>query len=398
MGASIRAQRWDDSSIGNPEQWPPALRTVLNMVLASPFPMMLWWGPERAQFYNDAFCQYLPGGYNPVPTWGAEQTARVLKGEAFTEEHIFHQGISCELSYSPVHDEAGNIAGVLIVCRKSAPVLNKTGETENRKLIETLRANEDKLEKHVLERTADLKRSNTELEQFAYITSHDLQEPLRKIGTFTEMLENSLGPISDQSRKFLRKISESSSRMRRLILDVLNYSRLLSPQDSFTDVDLNKIAADVLNDFELSIAEKNAVVHVGPLPVIQAVPLQINQLFTNLVSNALKFNNREKVEIWLNASQVSPEESIHLEGLHPQLPYCRLEFRDNGIGFDQQYAEQIFTIFQRLHNHQEYPGTGIGLSLCKKIALNHQGNIFAHSCPGEGTSFHILLPFRQTEA
>lgn len=293
----------------------------------------------------------------------------------------------------PLHDHEGNVTGAMNVL---------IDITELKEAEHALRASEELLEKRVHERTAEIKsanynlqRSNAELEQFAYITSHDLQEPLRKIRTFTEMLESSLGSISSKSKGYLDKIAASSTRMRRLIKDVLHYSRLIAPEETFTRVDLHAVIWQVVDDFELLIREKNAKINIQQLPVIEANPLQINQLFSNLISNALKFNPGDAPEIDITATLLEQDTTELPEGLNPSLSYCLIEFKDNGIGFDQQYAEQIFTIFQRLHTKHEYAGTGIGLALCRKIVLNHHGNISAHSENGEGATFRIILPLKQ---
>lgn len=302
--------------------------------------------------------------------------------------------------YEPLRNAEGDIEGVIAVSNEiteEVKARRKTAEAEK-----VLRNNVEQLERHVKERTTDLQnanynlqRSNTELEQFAFVASHDMQEPLRKIRTFTAMLENSLEHINEPSRKYLDKISDAAGRMRKLISDMLYYSRISVPDGTFVKVDLNQLVKQVINDFELLIQEKNAVIHCERLPVIEANPLQINQLFTNLLSNSLKFNNSHRPEVSIKATPIQAGEAMKLEGLDKQRPYYQLEFSDNGIGFDQRYAEQIFTIFQRLHTRHEYSGTGIGLALCKKIALNHQGNIFAHSGSGQGATFNVFLPSHQ---
>jgi PAS domain S-box-containing protein len=295
----------------------------------------------------------------------------------------------------PIHDHEGNVTGAMNVLID----ITSLKEAEH-----ALRASEELLEKRVHERTAEIKsanfnlqRTNAELEQFAYITSHDLQEPLRKIRTFTEMLEASLGSISSKSKGYLDKISASSTRMRKLIRDVLHYSRLITPEQIFTKVDLHAVIWQVVDDYELIIREKNVKISIQQLPVIEANPLQINQLFSNLLSNALKFNTGEAPELTISATLLDTGSHILPEGLNPSLSYCLIEFKDNGIGFDMQYAEQIFTIFQRLHTKTQYAGTGIGLALCKKIVLNHHGSITAHSENGEGAAFRIILPVKQLQ-
>lgn len=251
------------------------------------------------------------------------------------------------------------------------------------------------LEIRINERTRDLQRSNLELQQFAYIASHDLQEPLRKIATFTELLSGNLGKdIDEKSRSYLGKITASARRMLALIQGVLNFSQLSRSEEEFFDmVDLNEIIAEVKSDFELTIAEKGARIHADHLPIIPGIRLQLIQLFSNLLSNALKFSEPGKYpEIYIKVCDLATREVSVYPALNPRRSYICLEFKDNGIGFSQEYAEQVFVIFQRLNDRQSYSGTGIGLALCKRIVLNHKGEIYARSKPGEGSSFHIILP------
>lgn len=253
------------------------------------------------------------------------------------------------------------------------------------------------LENRVEERTADLLevneeliRTNQELEQFAYVSSHDLQEPLRKIQAFSEMLGADLSN-SPTSRHYLEKINASALRMSNLIKDLLSYSRLSKADERFQKTDLNEILQNIRNDFEVLIMQKNAVIESTPLPLINAIPVQINQLFYNLVSNSLKFTDKNPV-IRISAQPVSAEEQKQVPGLAPENKYVHLVFSDNGIGFSQAHAAQIFVIFQRLNDKQKYGGTGIGLAMCKKIVENHHGHIRACSEPGEGATFHVYLP------
>lgn len=284
--------------------------------------------------------------------------------------------------YEPLRNTSDQIEGVIVVSNEVTEEVKARRKTEETEELRNTNYN--------------LQRSNIELEQFAFVASHDMQEPLRKIRMFLPMLEDSLDQINDSSRKYLDKISDAAGRMRNLINDMLNYSRLTAPESTFRQVDLEKQMLQVINDFELLIQEKNAVIKCEALPVIEANPLQMNQLFTNLLSNSLKFNDSARPEIRITAQPVDAAENLRMEGLNKQLSYYLLEFSDNGIGFDQRHAERIFTIFQRLHTRQEYSGTGIGLALCKKIAVNHQGNIFARSVAGQGATFQIYLPVRQS--
>ena len=236
----------------------------------------------------------------------------------------------------------------------------------------------------------ELNKSNHDLEQFAYIASHDLQEPLRKIQNFTELLGRNLNE-EEKVMKYLSKIDSSSERMSNLIKDVLNYSRLSKTGAQFETADLQKIFNDVRNDLELKIEEKSASVTANKLPVITGLPQQLYQLFYNLINNSLKFTEQKPV-ITVNARQISTSELKEFQELHNSIAYVELVFKDNGIGFEQSYAKDIFVIFKRLNSKQTFEGTGIGLALCKKIVDNHHGTINAYSEPGKGTDFKVILP------
>ncbi|RYU95254.1 ATP-binding protein [Emticicia agri] len=238
------------------------------------------------------------------------------------------------------------------------------------------------------EKNKALENTNKELESFNYIASHDLQEPLRKIRTFIHLIEKS-GFESESSRKYFEKINSSAQRMSDLIQSVLTYSRLSKTGEDFTETDLNKILADVQTDFELLIKEKNATIKSGNLPTIKANNLQINQLFSNLISNSLKFST-EKPKISISSKIEKGKQVNSLAD--PKQSFAHLIFKDNGIGFPEEFKEKIFNLFQRLHGKSEYSGTGIGLSIVKKIVEQHKGYISAESKDGEGATFHIWLP------
>ncbi|RYY24639.1 MAG: PAS domain S-box protein [Chitinophagaceae bacterium] len=235
-----------------------------------------------------------------------------------------------------------------------------------------------------------LARSNAELEQFAFVTSHDLQEPLRKIQMFSSiLLEKSAG--HDDLRQYTRKIADSAKRMTTLITDLLEYSRLSDVAPDFTDVNLNDLFDQIRSDFELLIEQKNATVSVEPLLPVPGIKSQLSQLFYNLVGNALKFSAQNRVP----AIHVRGEVVVRPgeDGSEPP-KYYRVDVQDNGIGFDQQYAEKIFVVFQRLSSAATYSGHGIGLAICNKIATNHNGLIYANGIPGEGATFSVLLPLK----
>ena len=257
-----------------------------------------------------------------------------------------------------------------------------------------------KIEELVTERTNELERanqelqkSNAELAQFAYISSHDLQEPARKIKTFCEILKMTTTNLDPRSQNYLSKIEASSARMLTLIRDILAFSQLRKEQQELTAIDLNEALATVLDDFQLLIDEKRAVIKSDILPTVNGIAVQIAQLFHNLISNSLKFVVKGvRPQILIRLTSMDPEEVLHHPGLNHNKTFFKISFADNGIGFNQDYATQIFDIFQRLHAKSEYHGTGIGLPMCRKICQNHGGDIFAESTLGQGAVFHIILP------
>ncbi|HYE55477.1 MAG TPA: ATP-binding protein [Chitinophagaceae bacterium] len=257
------------------------------------------------------------------------------------------------------------------------------------------------LEEKVKERTRELLKtnreleiSNTELAQYASLASHDLQEPVRKIMIFSQLLGEKFLSDKPEAISYLKKITASSERMRALINDLLNYSAL-SGHPHFVQTDLNAVLQDAVHDLEITISEKNAEVSIGKLPCIEAITGQIRQMFQNLLSNALKFageGSPPAIGVW---GELIAERSIDAPAI-PTGEYLRIFVRDNGIGFDEMYIDKIFTIFQRLHSRNEYEGTGIGLAIVKKIIEKHNGLISAKSKEGQGTTFIIVLPVRQT--
>lgn len=245
------------------------------------------------------------------------------------------------------------------------------------------------------ERNKDLARSNSDLEQFAYIASHDLQEPLRKIRMFSDRLQEHLAG-ENAAIPYLHKIISGAERMSDLISDLLNYSRLSHPDETFSKTDLNAVLKKIIADFDVTAQEKKASIVVGKLPKLEAITLQMQQLFHNLISNSLKFSrDGAPPEIQISSRQLTVPDEIELHGLDAKRSYVMIDVRDNGIGFDEEYAEKIFIIFQRLNSKQDYKGTGIGLAICKKIIDAHGGKIFAESQEGKGATFHVILPLKQ---
>ena len=272
--------------------------------------------------------------------------------------------------FIPLKDNDGNIDRVLVMAHD---ITNIMQANEQLKLL-----------------NAELEQSNRDLEQFAYVASHDLQEPLRKIQIFSELSEKNI-QYPEILKRYLQKINSSGARMTELIKAVLNYSKLSRLNKEFSEIDLNIIIANIKTDLELVIEEKKASIVAGQLPVIWGNELQLHQLFLNLISNALKFTEKLP-EIIISSVIVTAAHARKNDGLKKDASYLEISVADNGIGFDPQYAEQIFAIFQRLHSGSEYAGTGIGLALCKKIVENHDGVIAAESEPGKGSTFYIYLP------
>jgi PAS domain S-box-containing protein len=246
-------------------------------------------------------------------------------------------------------------------------------------------ADKELLEKKVKERTSELEKMNYELLQFTSVASHDLKEPLRKISIFGKMLKDRIGEsLSDPKvDRYLEQIIQASGRMTKLIEDLLLFSRLNQSDPEYTDVDLNLVLAQILNDLEIPITEKCAVVKAERLPTVKGIILQLGQVFQNLISNSLKFAHAERPPLIRITSDV-----VEKNGRS----FVRIVYSDNGIGFSNQYAEKIFDIFQRLHTREKYEGTGVGLAIVKKIISLHNGEIHAHGAVDVGSTFEIILP------
>ena len=243
---------------------------------------------------------------------------------------------------------------------------------------------------------AQLEQSNAELQNFASVASHDLQEPLRKIQAFGGRLRVKCGEVlGAQGLDYLDRMEGAAQRMQVLIQDLLKLSRVTSRALPFETCVLGEIVLAVVSDLEVAIEQKNARVEIGVLPVLQGDPVQMRQLFQNLISNALKFQRPGETPLVRVTAQVfTPPERL-IPGAPPGEEVCAIAVRDNGIGFDARFAEQIFIVFQRLHTRSEYEGTGIGLAVCRKITDRHGGTIVAKSVEGEGSTFTVTLPLKQ---
>lgn len=381
-------------------------RNFRNMVLQAPVAMCILLGPDHVvevtnemmlaiwgKPVEDVMHRPIFDGLPDAREQGLEQLLDNVytTGETFTatERPVVllrngkYEAVYQNFVYEPYRDSDGTILGVLAIS------IDVTEQVIARHKIEEVVANRTK---ELATANTSLQRSNAELAQFAYIASHDLQEPVRKVSTFAQMLKASLPAIDDRSEKYLEKINTSASRMITLIRDILAYSQLSKENEDFQSVSLPQVMDDIKGDFELLIEQKQAEILYPGLPVIEAIPLQMSQLFSNLISNALKFSRKDTPpRITVTATDLSEEDAAGLS-LAGKKKYYNIEFRDNGIGFKPEYATQIFNIFQRLHGKSEIAGTGIGLALCKKIAQNHYGDIYATGSSENGAVINVILP------
>ena len=265
---------------------------------------------------------------------------------------------------------------------------------------EALQQERDNRERYVEERIAALRlanarlqSSNRELQDFAYVASHDLQEPLRKIQAFGDRLQTKCAEaLSEQGRDYLERMQSAARRMHTLINDLLLFSRVTTHVDPFVPVDLDTVAHEVVNDLEVRLEQTAGRVEIGRLPTIEADPTQMRQLFQNLIGNALKFCRVEEPPLVQICGEVRPGQPGSAVANVSDTAYCHLTVADNGIGFDEKYLDRIFQVFQRLHGRSIYEGTGIGLAVCRKIVERHRGSITAQSIPGQGATFLVLLP------
>lgn len=335
--------------------------------------------------------------YNPLPADYVEQVDDAIRAAIAPGSHG---------KYENEHPVINRVSGQIRIIHAQAQVTyDTTGNPEflsgSAQDVTKERKLQQELEYQVRQQTEELQEANTELadainalqqnnkelQQFAYIASHDLQEPTRKISIFAKMLLESLGDIDERPKTYLNKITNSADRMSDLISDILAYSQLSKDNGLLAPVDLNKVVNDTVTDFELIIEQTDAQLNFDDLPTIEAIPRQMSQLFGNLISNSLKYRRADTAPVINISSTLLPSRD--------GIDYYRFEFTDNGIGFNQEYADKIFNIFQRLHGKSEYSGTGIGLSICKKIVQNHNGDIEATANKGEGAKFVVTLPAKQ---
>jgi signal transduction histidine kinase len=316
---------------------------------------------------------------------------RTTLGEIKAEEDVNLGKRAAEsaamLSWSKMTNVVSAVLGGLLV-GVAALVMFRDIAARERAKAHLQRANEE-LEQNVAERTTELRRSNRALEEFASVASHDLQEPLRKIQQFGDRLDKKLGPaLDDANRDYLRRMLDAAGRMRTLISDLLTYSRVSTKSQQPVRVNLTDIVRGVVGDLDGRLQQAEGQVEVGELPEVDAEPTQMRQLFQNLIGNALKFQKPGVPPVVRVAGRL-------LDG--DGGPRVELEVADNGIGFDEKYAEKIFHLFQRLHGRDEYEGTGMGLAIVRKIVEQHGGAVAAKSRPGEGATFVVTLPAPRNE-
>jgi len=294
-------------------------------------------------------------------------------------------------------DAAGNLKYLTLRARcqygEDGQLERVIGVAADRTEIETY-------QKELERRLVALKKSNQDLEQFAYVASHDLQEPLRKIIAFGERLDKKYKEqLGTEGQFFVERMTNAAYRMNGLIEDLLTYSRVSRQTESLTFISLEEVVKNVIEDLEVKIQDKNATIIIDKLPTIEARPVQMHQLFLNLIENALKFTQPSVAPVVaVKARKANIQEIKGIMQLNPHETYYRVSVSDNGIGFEPEYAERIFAIFQRLHGRSEYEGTGLGLAICRKIVESNHGYIEAHGNVGVGAEFIFYLPHRQHEA
>jgi len=325
---------------------------------------------------------------------------------SYDEDYIFkgYKTGGVDYIYKPIKPELLRMKVSVFVdlYRKNQQLLlhEKKLLAANRSLqkeIEERKTSEEKirlLNGQLVNNNAHLKAINEELDRFAYVASHDLQEPLRKIMVFSDkilMKEN----MDEETEKYFKKIINSSKRMQMLINDLLSFSRQsISPSD-FERTDLNTLAREAITELEIEVDKSNAKIQVGELPVVWAIPSLMKQLFHNLVSNAVKFR-KKGIDPIIHIEAKKVYGSDHSRAVNSNgHKYHKVSISDNGIGFDPKYSDEIFMVFKRLNSYHEYEGTGVGLSICKKIIEKHNGSIIAQSEPGKGSTFSFVLPEKQ---
>lgn len=284
-----------------------------------------------------------------------------------------------------VANAVGIILIVLVAIQVRRAMLKHQAETERLEMMVQARTQE------LQHYSNELQRSNRELQDFAFVASHDLQEPLRKIRAFGDRVKKLYAGKTEQGEDYINRMQAAASRMSNLIEDLLAFSRVSTRSEPFKTVDLNLVLEEVLDNIEVKLQETNAIVHTCQLPTIEADNTQMHQLLQNLIANGIKFvapDTRPEITLRCGEEFTNPDTAPELK----DKGFYRLEVEDNGIGIDNQYIEKIFTPFQRLHGKETYEGTGIGLAICRRIVERHQGRLEVISEPGKGSNFVIYLP------
>ena len=279
----------------------------------------------------------------------------------------------------------------LLMQEDKLKVINKNLENE----IKERKLSEEKvhdLNKKLLINIENLETANKELDRFAFMASHDMQEPLRKIRTFSDLLAvKHKQQLDEDAQSKIKIIQKAAERMQELIKDILTFSKISTEKEPFKKTDLSLLMQEVLDELDSDLSAKNALIETGPLPTLSVNPVLIKSLFLNLIGNAIKYskpNVPPQIKVYCDNLEKEAKKNAHTR-------YYRIFIKDNGIGFDQKYAEQIFDMFKRLHVHTEYEGTGIGLALCKQIMEKHHGYINAVSAENEGATFIVSLPAKE---
>ncbi|HEY1189976.1 MAG TPA: PAS domain S-box protein [Gemmata sp.] len=401
--------------------------------LTETVPQIVWTADPRGAvtFFNRRWEQYTGTalGDGREPGWGGEllhpedaervrsgwQLAVAQRAGGYSAEFRLRRAADGDFrwflsSALPLRDQAGNVeewVGTLTDIddqKRQAVVLERMVrdrtdalEQANTALVDEIKVRQA-AEDQVRAVLVELERSNGELEKFAYVASHDLQEPLRKIQAFGDRLSTKCRDgLNDKGKEYIDRMQTAAARMRRLIDDLLQFSRVTTQQRPFRRLDLQKLVGEVVSDLDIRIGQADGTVVVGVLPAIDADPTQMRQLFQNLIANAVKFQRPGVPPVVELAGALVDPEQPNAAAAEPG-PMCRITVRDNGIGFDDKYRDRIFEVFQRLHGRDEYEGTGVGLAICRKIVERHGGSIEAHGRPGEGATFVVTLPARHANS
>lgn len=390
-------------------------RNLRNIILQSPVAMCILKGPTYiVEIANDRIFELWGRGADEMlrrPIFEALPEARhqgleellhqvYTTGESFiaSERPVSlprngkAETVYLNFVYEPFREGDGTISGIMAVAIDVTEQVRARQQIEEvvvQRTRELAQANEA-----LLKNNQELKHLNTNLEEFAYAASHDMKEPVRKIHFFSDRLKGELkDQLSDNQRRLFERLEDASRRMGTLIDDLLAYSQATRGVAKQETIDLNRRMQRALEDLDLEVQQKSATITVDPLPMIQGNKRQMQQLLQNLISNALKYSRPGTApQVHITCKEIKGAGAKAGLPIDPDKLYYLLEVKDNGIGFDQGDAERIFNVFTRLHGNAEYKGTGVGLSIVRKVVENHNGFVWAESAPGEGATFKVLLP------